>query len=115
VGILPEFKDYGSYVTASFGSAMLINQAPHPNAASVFLNWVLGKEGQLAWSKALDHVSKRVDVPTHHLPPYVIPPADDKYFSGEPKPGERYWLSHSEENVQRSAEETKILKELFGR
>jgi ABC-type Fe3+ transport system substrate-binding protein len=115
VGILPEFKDYGSYVTASFGSAMLINQAPHPNAASVFLNWVLGKEGQLAWSKALDHVSKRVDVPTHHLPPYVIPPADGKYFSGEPKPGERYWLSHSEENVQRSAEETKILKELFGR
>jgi hypothetical protein len=42
-------------------------------------------------------------------------PADGKYFSGEPKPGERYWLSHSEENVQRSAEETKILKELFGR
>lgn len=45
----------------------------------------------------------------------ALPPADGKYFSGEPKPGDRYWLSHSEENVQRSAEETKILKELFGR
>jgi iron(III) transport system substrate-binding protein len=115
VGLLPELKDYGTYVSASFGSAMLLNQAPHPNAASVFLNWVLGKEGQTAWSKAMDHPSKRVDVPTDHLSPYVIPPPDAKYFSGRPKLGERYWLSHSEENVTRTGEETKILTELFGR
>ncbi|MDH3445479.1 MAG: extracellular solute-binding protein [Deltaproteobacteria bacterium] len=115
VGLLPELKDYGTYVSASFGSAMLVNKAPHPNAAAVFLNWVLGKDGQTAWSKAMDHPSKRTDVPTDHLSPYVVPPADGKYYSGEPKPGDRYWLSHSEENVHRSAEETKILKELFGR
>jgi ABC-type Fe3+ transport system substrate-binding protein len=94
---------------------MLVNKAPHPNAASVFLNWVLGKEGQTAWSKAMDHLSKRVDVPTDHLSPYIIPPANAKYFTGQPKPGYRYWISHSAENVQRTAEETKILKELFGR
>jgi iron(III) transport system substrate-binding protein len=115
VAILSEFKDYSTYVTASFGSAMLLNKAPHPNAAAVFLNWVLNKEGQTAWSKAMDHVSKRVDVPTDHLPPYIIPPPDAKFFSGDPKPGDRYWLSHSEENVHRSPEEEKILKELFGR
>ena len=115
LGILPEFKDYGTYVTASFGSAMLLNHTPHPNAAAVFLNWVLGKEGQIAWSKALDHVSRRVDVPTDHLPPYIVPPKDAKFFSGSPKPGDRYWLSYTEENVHRSADETKILKELFGR
>ena len=115
LGILPEFKDYGTYVTASFGSAMLLNHAPHPNAAAVFLNWVLGKEGQIAWSKAMDHVSRRLDVPTDHLPPYIVPPKDAKFFSGSPKPGDRYWLSYTEENVHRSAEETKILKELFGR
>lgn len=115
LGILPEFKDYGTYITASFGSAMLINKAPHPNAATVFLNWVLSKEGQTAWSKAMDHVSKRVDVPTDHIPPYVIPPLNAKFFSGAPKPGDRYWLSHSEENVTRTPEEEKILKELFGR
>jgi len=115
LGILPEFKDYATYITASFGSAMLINKAPHPNAATVFLNWVLTKEGQTYWSKALAHVSKRLDAPTDHLPPYVIPPPDAKFFSGEPKPGYRYWLSHSEENVTRTAEEEKILKELFGR
>src|SRR5713226_123860 len=115
LGILAEFKDYGTYITASFGSAMLINRAPHPNGATVFLNWVLTKEGQTYWSKAMDHVSKRVDVPTDHIPSYVIPPPDAKFFSGEPKPGYRYWLSHSEENVKRTAEEEKILKELFGR
>jgi iron(III) transport system substrate-binding protein len=115
LGILPEFKDYATYITASFGSAMLINKAPHPNAATVFLNWVLTKDGQTYWSKALDHVSKRLDVPTDHLPSYVIPPPDAKFFSGEPKPGYRYWLSHSEANVKRTAEEEKILKELFGR
>jgi ABC-type Fe3+ transport system substrate-binding protein len=45
LGILPEFKDYGTYVTASFGSAIPLNKNPHPNAATVFLNWVLTKEG----------------------------------------------------------------------
>jgi hypothetical protein len=34
---------------------------------------------------------------------------------GAPKPGDRYWLSYTEEHVKRSAEEAKILKELFGR
>jgi ABC-type Fe3+ transport system substrate-binding protein len=115
LGILPEFKDYGTYVTASFGSAMLLNKNPHPNAATVFLNWVLTQEGQLAWSKAMEHVSRRLDVPTNHLPPYIIPPPEAKFFSGNPKPGDRYWLSYTEENVHRSDAETKILKELFGR
>jgi ABC-type Fe3+ transport system substrate-binding protein len=114
LGVLPEFKD-GTYVTASFGSAMLLNKPPHPNAAAAFLNWVLTKQGQLTWSKAMDHVSRRLDVPTDHLPPYIVPPPNARFFSGEPKPGDRYWLSYTEENVQRSAEETKILKELFGR
>jgi iron(III) transport system substrate-binding protein len=115
LGILPEFKDYGTYVTASFGSAMLLNKTPHPNAAAVFLNWVLTKDGQTGWSKAMDHVSRRMDVSTEHLPPYIVPPPNAKFFSGEPKPGDRYWLSYTEENVHRSAEETKVLKELFGR
>ncbi len=114
-GILQEFKDYGTYLTASFGSAMLINKASHPNAATVFLNWVLSKEGQTAWSKAMSHVSRRGDVSTDHLPPYVIPKPGAKVFSGTPKTGDRYWISHSEENVQRTPEEEKILQELFGR
>jgi len=63
----------------------------------------------------MDHVSRRMDVSTDHLPPYIVPPPGANFFSGTPKPGDRYWLSYTEENVQRSAEETQILKELFGR
>lgn len=103
-GVLAEFKDYGSYTTASSGAATLINKAAHPNAAIIFLNWVLGREGMAAWSKAMNHAVQRLDVPTDHLPPYVVP-----------KPGVKYWISDSEENVHRSPEEEKILKELFGR
>jgi len=104
VGVLSEFKDYGTSITASFGSVSLLNRAPHPNAARVFINWLLGKDGQTAWSKAMDHVSRRTDVPTDHLPPYQTP-----------RPGGRYWISHTEENVERSEAEEKILKQLFGR
>jgi ABC-type Fe3+ transport system substrate-binding protein len=103
-GLLPDFKDYGTAITASFGAVSLVNRAPHPNAARLFINWVLGKEGQTAWSKAMDHVTRRTDVPTDHLPPYQVPRA-----------GGKYWISHTEENVTRSDEEEKILKELFGR
>ncbi len=28
----------------------LFNRAPHPNAAKLFINWILTKEGQTAWS-----------------------------------------------------------------
>jgi len=103
-GLIPDFKDYGGAVTASFGSLGLINRAPHPNAAIVLLNWVLTRDGQTAWSRAMGHPSRRVDVPTDHLPPHSIP-----------KPSGRYWLSHHEKQVTRSAEEVKILQELFGR
>lgn len=113
-GVLGEFKEHGAYITASFGSAMLINKHPHPNAATVFLNWLLSKDGQMAYSAAMTAASRRLDVPTDHLPPDVIP-KPGKIFTSRPKPGDRYWLSHSEENVRRSPEETKILKELFGR
>lgn len=102
--VLEDFKDVGTYIGASFGTAMLINKAPHPNAAAVFLNWVLTKEGQTLWSKAMQHVSRRLDVPTDHLYPYAIP-----------KPNVKYWAGYSEKAQTRSPEEEKILKELFGR
>jgi ABC-type Fe3+ transport system substrate-binding protein len=104
VGVLEAWKDIGTYVGASFGTVMLINKAPHPNAASVFVNWLLTKDGQLAWSKAMDHVSLRTDVPTDHLPRYTVP-----------KPGVKYWRGFSEEAQTRVPEEEKLLKELFQR
>lgn len=101
---LPEMKDIGGFISATFGSLMLINKAPHSSAAKLFVNWLLTKEGQLAWSKAMNGPSRRVDVPTDHLPAYVVP-----------KPGAKYWVSHMEQALIHSPEEQQILKELFGR
>ena len=103
-GMLPHFRDIGSGTTAGFGSLMLINRAPHPNAAAVYINWLLGREGQAAFSKASGYPSLRMDVPTDHLPEYSLP-----------KPGVKYWPAYLDKYVMRTAEEEKILKELFGR
>jgi len=103
-GVLSEFADIGGQVTASFGSAMLINKTPHPNAAAVFINWLLSREGQTAWSQAMNDKSRRLDVSATHLPAFR-----------SPKPGGKYWASYTEKESTRTPEEEKILKELFGR
>jgi iron(III) transport system substrate-binding protein len=103
-GVVSEFKDYGAYLTPGFGSAMLVNRAPHPNAAKVFLNWLLTKEGQTAFSKGMGYVSRRTDVGTDHVPSYWVP-----------KPGVKYWAGYYEEDAKMSSEQEKFLKTLFGR
>jgi ABC-type Fe3+ transport system substrate-binding protein len=81
-----------------------MHRAPHRNAALVFLNWFLNKEGQTVWSRALNLQSRRADVPVDHIPPYLIV-----------KPGARYWISYYEKDALRSPQEEAVVKELFGR
>lgn len=52
----------GTRIGPGFGAAMLVNRAPHPNAAKVFLNWLLSREGQTAYVKATEVNSRRLDV-----------------------------------------------------
>jgi iron(III) transport system substrate-binding protein len=102
--VIPDFKDYGAYLTPGFGTAMLANQAPHPNASIVFLNWLLRKDGQTAFSRGMGYVSRRVDVGSDHVPPYWVP-----------KPGVKYWPGYYEEDARMSPEQEKFLKTTFGR
>lgn len=102
--VMASFKDLGSYLSPGFGSAMYINRAPHPNAGKVFLNWLLGKEGQTAFVRAMGYVSRRKDVSTDHVPPYWVP-----------QEGIKYWPSYYEEVAVMSPEQGKFLKEVFGR
>ncbi len=44
-------------------SVMVFNRAPHPNAAKLFINWLLTKESQAAISKYVAINSRRSDVP----------------------------------------------------
>ena len=41
------FKEGGGLVQ-QFGTLSLVNRAPHPNAAKVFINWLLSRRGQIA-------------------------------------------------------------------
>jgi len=62
VGVLEAPPEEG-YMSAGFGHLCLVNRAPHPNAAKVFVNWLLSREGQLQWQKRTDNNSLRVDIP----------------------------------------------------
>jgi iron(III) transport system substrate-binding protein len=60
---------------SGFGTVSLMDKAPHPNAARVYINWLLSKAGQTDWGKTSRN-SRRVDVPPgapNELPPPGIP------------------------------------------
>jgi ABC-type Fe3+ transport system substrate-binding protein len=103
-GVMVAFKDYGAYLTPGFGSLMVMNKSPHPNAGKVFLNWLLTKEGQTAFSKGMGYMSRRLDVPTDHVPSYWVP-----------KEGVKYWAGYYEEDATMTPEQVKFLKSIFGR
>lgn len=54
----------GYYAASGSGNVVLLKNPPHPNATKVFLNWLLGKDGQTAFTKALGQPTRRFDVDT---------------------------------------------------
>lgn len=69
-----------AYTAGSIGVLRLSKGAPHPNAAAVFINWFASQEGQTLFSKAISEASRRVDVPSDHVPAYMIPKPGVTYF-----------------------------------
>jgi len=70
-----QFKE-GVGVETRAKTMVLMNQAPHPNAAKVFINWFLSREGQLDFQKtsakyidAGAEGSLRIDIPKDDIPP----------------------------------------------
>jgi len=66
------FKEGGGLVQ-QFGTITMVNKAPHPNAARVFINWLLSREGQIALQKTLVNSesppdSLRIDIPKDDVP-----------------------------------------------
>ena len=60
-----------------FGTVAVMANAPHPNAAKVYINWLLGKEGQDLYGRALTQGTRRFDVDTKWLIRYNTPAAKD--------------------------------------
>jgi len=57
----------GTYVASSGSCAALFNKAPNPNAAKVFINWFLSKEGQSIFQKETRKQTRRLDVSPEEL------------------------------------------------
>ncbi len=87
----------------SLADALFVfNQRPHPNAARLFLNWVLSKEGQELWVRAFDANSRRTD---------VAPVNPDE----SPIPGRKYLRSDQEENFDKIEETRPFVEKLLQR
>ena len=54
--------------------------APHPNAAKLFANWLLSRDGQLAWQEETKQASLRMDTPKDGL--YLSPKRGFTYTIG---------------------------------
>ena len=53
--ILPDrIKEGGTLGGGSASNLALLNRAPHPNAAKVFINWYLSRQGQTVWQKVMN-------------------------------------------------------------
>jgi iron(III) transport system substrate-binding protein len=66
------FKE-GAALTAGPGGVALIERAPHPNAAKMGINWLLSREGQIAFQNSADRSntadSLRIDIPKDRILP----------------------------------------------
>ena len=63
---LPTLKE-GNYGTGGSGNLAIIKAPAHPNSTKVFVNWLLGREGQEIVSRALGQATRRLDVDTRFL------------------------------------------------
>jgi iron(III) transport system substrate-binding protein len=63
---LPRLKE-GNYGTGGSGNLAILKAPAHPNSTKVFVNWLLGREGQEIVSRALGQATRRLDVDTGFL------------------------------------------------
>jgi len=75
----------GAGLIVSGGSISIVNKAPHPNAAKVFINWFLSREGQTAMQTvgAGSANSRRIDIPKDMVQPRRLPQPGVRYVDTE--------------------------------
>ena len=82
VAPLPVPKE-GLYVSGGYGHLTILKNAPHPNATKVFVNWLLGRDGQEIFSRGMGVGTRRLDVDTKWLKKFGVIAAKDIPLSME--------------------------------
>lgn len=96
-------EDLNTLTAGAGGNITVIKKAPHPDAAKVFLNWLLTKEGQTIYARAAGVQSRRLDTPADHLLPDRIRDPKSEYIIAD------------DEDLRSSAPEyAKLSLEIFG-
>jgi ABC-type Fe3+ transport system substrate-binding protein len=70
----------GVSISSGAGSVSVMDRAPHPNAATVFLNWLLSRAGQGAWQRAISLPSLRTDISKSELNSNIVVGRGVKYI-----------------------------------
>ena len=65
-------------MSSSSSTLWLVNRAPHPAAAKVFVNWLLTRDAQIVWAKEVETNTRRVGIEPGN-PPYAVP-SDAKFL-----------------------------------
>jgi iron(III) transport system substrate-binding protein len=92
-----QFKE-GAPIAPGGGAVSLADRAPHPNAAVLFINWLLSREGQAEWQRILHVPSLRTDIAK-----------DGLYAFDIPKPGVNYVNAGTEEYSRITGDEIRDL------
>jgi len=62
----------GLYVSGGYGHLTVFKNQPHPNATRVFVNWLLGHDGQEVFARGLGVGTRRLDVETKWLKEFGV-------------------------------------------
>ena len=92
----------GGYLSVGAGAVALMNRAPHPNAAKVFINWFLSREGQTEFNRAAAYASRRLDVP------------NQQWLDPEKLPRAEFWPNYDEAAVAVKEKVRPLLVEIIG-
>jgi len=82
LGEIIDLKEAGN-LTSGGGTVSFIDKAPHPNAAKVFVNWLLSREGQLEFQKRDGSDSLRIDISKENVLPENRRRDGIEYFNGD--------------------------------
>ena len=67
-------------ITAGNGLLALVNKAPHPNAARLFVNWMASKEGMELVGRARGKPTTRNDIDESYVLPWEVPKPGYNYL-----------------------------------
>ena len=100
------WKETPAIYSGSNGTVALLNQAPHPAAAKVFINWLLSREGQLSFQKIMNSPDLLVESMRTDIAKDMIPASQRRV------PGTKYIVM---DTAERSNQEpvSKLLKEII--